>query len=163
MPLHGHPHGYTMAQVDPHPSDDAMWSYMDAIRAGVQVLFDKATQARIDLTKRANQANAAYQAKVAAGTVTPQDQDPAASLDLTIRKHREALLRGAAKRYNGGEEFVWGHPHGYVAPALPATPAPMSWVISPTTKNDYPNMALGTNVNYSSPEPIEFTQFILPE
>ncbi|MFL5350205.1 MAG: hypothetical protein ACJ8AT_35975 [Hyalangium sp.] len=163
MPLHGHPHGYTMAQVDPHPDHDAMWSYLEAIRAGSKVLFDKANQARIDLNKRANQANAAYQAKVANGTVTPQDQDPAASLNLTIRKHREALLRGAVKRYNGGEEFIWGHPHGYVPPEPPEAPPPMSWVISPTTKNNYPNMALNTNVNYSSPEPIEFTQFILPE
>ncbi|WP_224372647.1 hypothetical protein [Hyalangium versicolor] len=162
MPLHGHPHGYTMAQCDPHPSDDAMWSYIDAIRAGIKVMFDKALVAKSDLEKKANQANAAYQAKVAAGTVTPQDQDPAASLDLTIAKHREALLRAAVKRYNGGTEFVWGHPHGYVAPAPPATPAPMSWVISPSTKNDYPNMALGTNVNYSQTEPIEFTQFVLP-
>jgi hypothetical protein len=162
MPLHGHPHGYTMAQCDPHPNDNAMWGYIDAIRAGIQVLFDKAIQARIDLNKRADEANAAYQAKVANGTVTPQDQDPAASLDLTIAKHREALLRGATKRYNGGQEFIWGHPHGFVPPPPPAAPPPMSWVIKPTTKNDYPNSALGTNVNYNHDKPIEFTQFILP-
>lgn len=162
MPLHGHPHGFTMAQCDPHPSDDAMWSYVDAIRAGVKVMFDKAVQARQDLVGRANEANQAYQAKVTAGTVTPQDQNPQAVLDLTILKHREALLREAVKRYNGGKEFVWGHPHGYVAPPLPALPTPMSWVIQPTIKNTYPNQVLQTNVNYSSPEPIEFTQFVLP-
>ena len=139
-----------------------MWSYVEAIRAGIQVLFDKATIARGDLVTRANEANQAYQAKVAAGTLTPQDQNPNATLDLTIRKHREALLRAATKRYNGGQEFVWGHPHGYVPPPAPAAPAPMSWVINPTIKNNYPDLALGTHVNYGLPEPIDFTQFVLP-
>jgi hypothetical protein len=162
MPLHGHPHGYTMGQCDPHPRDDAMWSYLEAIRAGVGVLFQKAVQAKVDLEARATQATQAYQDKVTAGTVTPQDQNPNASIDLTIAKHREALLRQATKRYNGGQEFVWGHPHGYAPPALPAVPAPMSWVISPSIKNDYPNRALGTSVNYNQAEPIDFTQFVLP-
>jgi len=51
---------------------------------------------------------------------------------------------------------------GVELPRLAERPAPMSWVISPSIKNDYPNQALGTSVNYGLAEPIEFTQFVLP-
>jgi hypothetical protein len=140
-----------------------MWSYLEAIRAGISLLFVKAVVARADLRKRAQEATAAYQAKVAAGTAAGV-QDPQAALDLTIRKHQEALLRDAVRCYNNGygHEFVWGHPHGYVPPPAPAPPAPMSWVIQPKVIDDYPNRVLRTNDNYNQVTPIEFTQFVIP-
>lgn len=173
MPQHGEPHGFTMAQMDPHPPDDAMWSYLDAIRAGAGVLFDKADRAKDLLEKHATKVNAAYQAKVAAGAVGLEN--PNAVLDLTIPKHREVLLRTAVKLYNGGTEFIWGHPHGFVPPAAGAPAVPMDWVVQPSVKSNYPDLALGTHVGspagpnppdakYNKPEPIEFesTEFVLP-
>jgi hypothetical protein len=83
-PTFGYPHGFTLAQLDnPPPSDDARWSFLEAIRSAITLVFNKAETARSRMLPR--------------------------GFDAGNRRHREVLLRDTVRQYNSGDaEFRWG-------------------------------------------------------
>ncbi|MFJ8579362.1 hypothetical protein [Micromonospora sp. NPDC093277] len=136
MPLFGPPHGYGIGQLDElggrGATPDEVWSWVENIRAGVQLLM---------ITK----ASAVHTWMTARHLPTPVDQ-----------RSRAIFQRECVRRYNGGKEFIWEPTlrdyliqpsYQYNIPLDPTNPnsGPAS---GPDVKLLYPNQVLGTTITY---------------
>jgi len=131
MPLFGPPHGYGVGQLDtPRPTDDQVWSFVHNIHQSVVLLMVEKGHEAYDLLKGHFQ--------------TPPSQ-----------RDKAAFQREVVRRYNGrGPEMRWHNGDWWIKPNFSAAPSDVRWedpanpAKGANSNINYPNHALGTNVQY---------------